>query len=484
MMKRFALFFLMACPLAAMAQPRKLTLKECVDIALERNLNIQRSKNNVDIFEASLLQAKAAFLPTVNAGGAYGQNFGRALNPVTNQFLNRNNNTINIQGIGSLNVFNGLRVQNTFKQSQRDVVAADKDLAKAKNDVTLNVITLFVNVVLNKELFENARFQLNSSQAQLDRIKRQVAAGALPLANELNQEAQVASNEVNLINQENVYTLSLLQLKQALLIPAAEEIEVQAPEVSVDDLVLDQKAEEIYRIALQNMPEVQSAQLKVESSEFALRATRGTYLPRLTLNASAQSNYASASDGPLFRTGDNLLLTATPVGQVGTGAIVPPGDPRAVYFFQQERILVSDSYGVRPQLEDNLFKAVSINLNIPIFNGLQTRASVQRAIIQKENAEIAVLETQNTLRQTIETAYNDALASSKTYNSSLKQVRAQEEAYRVNKQRYELGAINFVEYNVSENSLFQAKSDLARAKYNFVFRKKVLDFYQGKELGF
>lgn len=483
-MKRFAFIFLMAFPVAAMAQPRKLTLKECVDIALERNLNVQRSKNNVDIFEASLLQAKASFLPTVNAGGSYGQNFGRALNPVTNQFLNRNNNTVNIQGIGTLNVFNGLRVQNTFKQSQRDVVAADKDLSKAKNDVTLNVITLFVNVVLNKELFENARFQLNSSQAQLDRIKRQVAAGALPLANELNQEAQVASNEVNLVNQENAYALSVLQLKQALLIAANEEIEVQAPEVTVDDLVLDQKAEDIYRIALQNMPEVQSAKLKVESSEFALRATRGSYMPRLTLNASAQSNYASASDGPLFRTGDNFLLTPTPVGQVGAGPIVGPGDPNAVYFFQQERILVSDSYGVRAQLEDNLFKAVSLNLNIPIFNGLQTRASVQRAIIQKENAEIAVLETENTLRQTIETAYNDALASSKTYNSSLKQVRAQEEAYRVNKQRYELGAINFVEYNVSENSLFQAKSDLARAKYNFVFRKKVLDFYQGKELGF
>lgn len=482
MMKRFALFLLMGFPLAAMAQPRKLTLKECVDIALERNLNVQRSKNNVDIFEASLLQAKAAFLPTVNAGGSYGQNFGRALNPVTNQFLNRNNNTLNIQGIGTLNVFNGLRVQNTFKQSQRDVVAADKDLAKAKNDVTLNVITLFVNVVLNNELFENARFQLNSSQAQLDRIKKQVAAGALPLANELNQEAQVASNEVNLINQENAYTLSLLQLKQALLIPAAEEIAVQAPEVTVDDLVLDQKAEDIYRIALENMPEVRSAQLKVESSEFALRATRGSYMPRLTLNASAQSNYASASDGPIRRSGENTILV--PFGQVGSGAVLQPTDPNAVFAWQRESILVSDSYGIRPQLEDNLFKAVSVNLNIPIFNGLQTRASVQRAVIQKENAEIAVLETENTLRQTIETAYNDALASSKTYNSSLKQVRAQEEAYRVNKQRYELGAINFVEYNVSENSLFQAKSDLARAKYNFVFRKKVLDFYQGKELGF
>ena len=109
---------------------------------------------------------------------------------------------------------------------------------------------------------------------------------------------------------------------------------------------------------------------------------------------------------------------------------------------------------------------------------------MQRAVISKETAEISKQETENTLRQSIETAFNDALAASKTYTASLKQVQAREEAYRMTKQRFEIGAANYVEFRISENDLFQAKSDLARAKYNFIFRKKLLDFYQGKDLTF
>jgi outer membrane protein len=109
---------------------------------------------------------------------------------------------------------------------------------------------------------------------------------------------------------------------------------------------------------------------------------------------------------------------------------------------------------------------------------------VQRAAINTEVARISEIETQNTLRQSIETAYNDALAASKTYNSSVKQVNAREEAYRMNQQRFELGAVNFVEYQISENDLFQSRSDLTRAKYNFIFRKKILDFYQGKPIDY
>jgi outer membrane protein len=476
MIKKLLVLWIVAVPFAGWSQTRKLTLKECIDVALEKNLNIQRSQNNVDIFKATLLQSKASFLPTVNASGSYNQNYGRALNPVTNLFVNRDNNTLNAQGFASVTLINGLRLQYQLKQSQRDVLAADKDLAKAKNDVTLNVITLYVNVILNRELFENARFQLNSSEQQLDRIKKQVAAGSLPFANELNQEAQVATNEVNLINQENQLNLSLLQLKQALQFPASEAIDIEIPEIPLEDLVLDQKTEEIYAIALANMPEIASARLKVESSEFALRANRGSYYPRLSANASAQSNYASVSDIPRSELDGTINTSTVPLGQTASG--------EQVFGFEPGTRQISDGYGRRDQFQDNLFKSVGIQLNVPIFNNLQTRSTVQRSLIQKKNAEIAVLESENTLRQTIETAYNDALATSKTYSSSLKQVRAQEEAYRINKQRYELGAINFVEYNVSENSLFQSKSDLVRAKYNFIFRKKVLDFYQGKELGF
>ena len=135
-------------------------------------------------------------------------------------------------------------------------------------------------------------------------------------------------------------------------------------------------------------------------------------------------------------------------------------------------------------MQDNIFRQAGVQLSIPIFNGLQTRSTYQRSVISKEVATIAAKEVENTLRQNVETAYNDAVAAFKTYNSSTRQVSAREEAFRMTKQRFENGAANYVEYQVAENDLFGAKSDLVRAKYDFIFKKKILDFYQGKQIEF
>jgi outer membrane protein len=459
------------------AQDQKVyTLQECVNIALENNLRVKRSLYGVQSSETFLLQSKAAFLPTLNAGGSYGQNYGRALNPVTNSFVDKNSNAINVQGTASWTIFNGLRIQNAYRQSQKDVQASNQDLTKAKNDVILNVVTLYINVIFNQELHENAKYQLNSSQQQLERITKQVGAGALPRSSQLNQEAQVATNEVNLINQENSLNLSVLQLKQAMQLPASSALSVETPVLQTENLILAESAEDIYQIALQAMPEIKSARLKVESAQFSLKANKGNYYPRLTFNASAQSNYSSLSNVARYRGLGTFSKGTAPVGATLSD--------EPVFLFQQNSEKYADSYNQINQIKDNLFKQMNLQLNIPIFNAFQTRTNVQRAAINKEIADIAVRETENTLRQSIETAYNDAVAASKTYSSSLKQVAAQEEAYRMNKQRFELGSISFVEYQVSENDLFRAKSDLTRAKYNFIFKKKVLDFYQGKQIEF
>ncbi len=480
-MKRFLLILAIAAvavPAVQAQDVQKLTLQECVRIALENNLRIKRGVYNVESYGINLLQNKMAFLPTLNLGGAYGKNYGRALNPVTNTFVNRNSNTINLQATAGLTVFNGLRIQNTFRQSQRDFAASSLDLTKAKNDVMLTVVTNYLNVILNRELYENARFQLESSNQQLDRIKKQVDAGALPLSNQLTQEAQVATNEVNMISQENALNLALLALKQSMQVPASTGIEPVIPDLSLEDTMLPLTAEDIYQLALVNMPEIKSANLKVESADLGLKAAQGSLYPRLTLNGSAQSNYSSISDGPRF-TSQNSVQTVQ-VGYVGATGQPVYADNVLVPVVTK----VSDTYGKSDQLQDNLYKSLSLQLSVPIFNGLQTRTNVQRALVTKKLADVTVQETQNTLRQSIESSYTDALAAAKTYASSLKSVRAQEEAYRMNKQRFEIGALSFVEYHVSENDLFRAKSDLTRAKYTFIFRKKVLDFYQGKTIEF
>lgn len=462
-------------PFASAQEAKKWTLKECVDIALENNLRIKRSRYTVESFQTNLLQSKAAFLPSVNASASFTNNYGRALNPVSNLFVDRNSTAISPSLNGSWTIFNGLRIQNNFKQSQRDLLASNHDLEKAKNDVILNVVTLYTSVIFNQELFENAKYQLNSSEQQVDRIKKQVEAGSLALSNQLTQEAQVATNELNAINQENVLNLSMLQLKQAMQVPASEVMVIEIPEMQLEDLVLEEDANGVYQIALSSMPEVKSALLKVESAELAIKASRGTYYPRISLNAGMSSNYSSLNNGPRFASDGTFRVGTTPIG-----VAQPSGDD--VFAYIPNTVQTAENWSEQQQLQDNVFKNLSLQLTIPVFNGLATRTNVQRSLINKEIADVTVKETQNLLRQSIETAYNDALAAARSYTASLKQVKAQEEAYRMNKQRFEVGSLSIIEYQVSENDLFRAKSDLTRAKYNFIFRKKVLDFYQGKSI--
>ncbi len=480
MKKRFTIILLFLASVGFAQEAGKVwTLKECVDYALANNLSVQRSMYSVEGAEIDYDQSRLAMAPNLNAGSSFGFNWGRSINPVTNQFITREINSLSPNANSSVTLFNGLRIQNTIKQSSKNLDASEADLEKAKNDVILGVINFYITVVFNKELLENARFQLSSSQQQLDRTKKQVEAGALPKSNELNLEAQVATNELNVINRENALALSMLQLKQALQIPASQDFDIEVPNIAVADLLLENSREQIYDMARQSLPEVRSARLRVEGSYFAVKAAKGNLYPRLTLSGSINSNYSSANDEAQFSVEGTTVTPNVPIGTVNVNG--------SNYIVTADRttpniVQISNSYGYRDQLQDNIFRQAGVNLSIPLFNGFQTRANIRRQTINRQIAEITLKQTENTVRQNVETAYNDAFAASKTYGSSLKQVNAREEAYRMTKQRFEIGAANFVEYQVSENDLFQAKSDLARAKYDFIFKKRLLDFYQGKSI--
>jgi outer membrane protein len=482
----YSLLALSLSPMMVLAQaqpenaPKVWTLKECIDYALANNLDVQRSELTVESSEIDKVQAKMAMIPSLNASVSNNFNWGRSINPVTNEFTTQEIRSLSPNASSSVTLFNGFRIQNTIKQTNIGYLASEQDLLKSKNDVSLNVINLYINVIFNKELTENAKSQLRSSQQQLERTRKQVAAGALPKSNELNLDAQVATNEVNVITNENLLNLSLLQLKQALQLPGSTALDVEVPELSVEDLVLDQSSQQVFEIAKLSMPEIKSADLKVRASYYGVKAARGQLYPRLSLNANINSNYSSANDAPRLTPDGGSETQLITVGYWdNAGSQVP--------VFREQTIptgTMSDGYGYSDQLNDNLFRSVGISLSIPLFNGYQARGGVRRAEITRLNAEISAKQVNQALRQNVESAFNDANAASKSYQANVRQVQAREEAYRMTSQRYELGAANYVEYQVAENDLFQAKSDLTRAKYNFIFRKKLLDFYQGKPLGF
>jgi len=479
--KRFSilLIFVFSISIHAFSQestPAKWTLKQCIDYALGKNISVQRSTLTTESSEVDLEVARLSRLPSVNGNASYGYSWGRGLDPVSNTFTSQEIKSSNLSANGSLPVFNGMRIHNSIRQYQHSYEASQQDLVKAKNDVTLTVANNFINVVFNKELVENARYQLTSSQHQLERTRKQVAAGSLAKSEELNLDAQVATNEVTLVQQENALALSLLQLKQSLLIPADQPFDIEVPELTAEDLILDQSRDQIFEIARQSMPEIKSAQLKIESAKFAVRASRGNLYPRLSLNGGLNTNYSSTQE-KVFVPDNTYQFSQAPVGYVNQDVNSP------VYSIRPNGVFQATN-GYANQIKDNIYRTLGLQLTVPVFNNFNARANLKRSLIQSQNARLNAIEIEQTLRQNVETAYNNALASSKTYNASLRQVQAREEAFRMMEKRFDAGAANSFEYQVSQNDLFRAKTDLTRAKYDFIFRKKVLDFYPGKPLAY
>ncbi|MCU0367378.1 MAG: TolC family protein [Cyclobacteriaceae bacterium] len=477
-MKKVVLFSVgLLLSAAGYAQEKKLwTLRELIDYAITNNLTVKRSTYGVESSQIGATQAKMAMLPTLNANGSYGLNWGRTIDPTTNIFTENKIENSNLGASSNLLLWNGFRLFYNMKQTEIDLNASNEDLLKARNDVVLNVITLYLNVVFNKELFNVAQFQLNSTKEQLERTKKLSDAGSVPIGDVLNLDAQLATNEVNLIQRENALNLSLLQLKQALQLPASNPLDVELPQVDLEDqLNINKTVDEIYDIATLTMPEIKAADLRKKSSLYAYRSAKGNLYPRLSISGSYNTVYSDQRQQ--FFADGGFTTQTTNVGYV-QGSLTPVLRDVTVPTGQ---IMVP---GIGDQYRDNRGRSLGINLQIPIFNGLSTRSAMQRAAINKEIADISFLEISNTLRQTVETAYNNAFAAIKTYQSTERQVKARDEAFRMTQQRYNLGAVNFVDYQIAENNLFQSQSDLLRAKYDFIFRKKVLDFYQGLPLDF
>ncbi|MEQ8684919.1 MAG: TolC family protein [Imperialibacter sp.] len=457
-----------------------LDLRQTVDIALERNLNIKRSELTLRGAEVNLTQSKMNRLPNANVGVGAGRNWGRSVDPTTNQFITLPLYFAGVQGSSNMTLFNGMQLHNTVRRNELTKNANEFDLEKSKNDVIVTVVTSYLNVILNQELVETARLQAESTRNQLERTVKLVDAGSLPITNQLDLESQLASNELDLINAENDLALSQLSLKQALLLPSTTEVELIVPEVDVpNELNLDDDVEGIYRTALEAMPEIKSADLNVQSAEVGLRVAQGGIMPTLSLGASFNTNYSEIADRER-EIYDGTTFAEFPIG------FLENDRSQLVYTRQQVPNVVSTEpdFPVFEQFSEYLSKQINLNLSVPIFNRFTTRSNVQRAIITQKTAEISALETRNTLRQNIETAYNNANAALKSYNASERQVSALEQSFKNTENRYSLGAVNFVEYQVASNNLFRARSGLVRAKYTYLFRLKILEFYQGKELTF
>tara|TARA_B100000003_G_C10926822_1_gene369485 strand:+ start:195 stop:1637 length:1443 start_codon:yes stop_codon:yes gene_type:complete len=458
----------------------ELDLEQCIEIALENNLQLKRSIINEQLQKVGYNQSLLQQAPTLNVFSNYGNNYGRSIDPTTNTFISNNSNFSGISASSNMNLFSGFSVRNNIKRSKVLLEKSVFDLENTKNNVMLSVVRAYLNVLLNTDRLDNARFQLQSTQEQLNRTNKLVDAGSIAITNKLNLEAQLAGDELALIQQENNYRLTILQLKQLLLLETQKEIKIIKPVVELSpSTVIDSNPNEIFNLAVSLLPEIKSAEKNAQSSLYDLRISRSGRYPSISVSSNFSSNYSSFAnrerefyDGFSMQPTTIGFLTNNPLETVSSLSLVP-------------NVVGSDKdFTILEQWKDYLSKSLSFSISIPIFNRYQTSANIKRAKLNKEIADIGVIEARNQVRQTIETSFNDALAASKSYSASQKQVRALEESFRIIKSQYNLGSVNYTEYQISNNNLVRATNDLLSSKYDYIFKLKVLDFYQGKKLTF
>ena len=436
------------------AQDKKWTLKQCVDHALENNLSVQRAKFTTDLRKEDINTAKGDFLPGVSASATHGYNWGSGVNQVTGtRVANTRSNNFSLGT--SLTVFNGFRIKNAFEQSKNSYEASLLDLEKMKNDISLNIVNSYLNVLFNKENLKIAEAQLEISKQQFDRTKELVEEGVQPKGNLLEVEATKINDENAIVTAENNVALSLLELSQLLQIPNAG-FDVEDVPISINKVaLLYDNTNEIFEKALTNQPDIKSSEIAVQNAETGIRIAKSGYLPTLSLNAGLGSGYLHVQG-----TSDDFLVPVDPVND-------PLGPQRLV------------KNGFLDQLDNNFGQSFGLNLNIPIFNKGQVKANVNRAKINQEIAKVNLSDQKRALREAIERAYINAKATLKEYEAAEKSVEAQQLSFDYAKQRYDLGATNSFDFEQVRNRLVNAQASLSRAKYNFVFRTKVLEFYYG-----
>ena len=280
-----------------------------------------------------------------------------------------------------------------------------------------------------------------------------VDVGRLPKGNLLDTESQMTQEELQLINVQNQLDIAFLNMKQLLDLDASYSFDITAPEVSITESFAARNSEELYTTAVNNLPDVKSANAKVQSAERSLAIAQGGRSPRLSLSGSMGTGY---SDARQKITGvDSLSLVPTYV-----------------------------DYPFEEQLEDNVSQSVSFSLSIPIFNGWQANSSIVRAKISVLQSQYNLQQAENQLRKEIEQANADALAAHKKYLASQKSVQALSESFRYTEEKYNVELVSTYEYNDAKNRLFHAEADLLQAKYDYIFKTKILDFYTGNELTF
>jgi outer membrane protein len=428
--------------------PTVWSLEDCINYAIENNIQIKQSELNTETYEVNLLENKLNMLPSLNASTRYSYSWGRILDQSINAYVDKETQQGNLGVDASLTIFNGLQKYNSIQKGKIDFLASQHDADKMKDDISLLLTQAYLSILFNKELLRVAEEQVEITNQQIDRTKKMVDAGTLAKGSLLEIQAQGAREELNVVTYENSLNLAILDLLQYLDLPGDTDFDIIVPEIPEGITPDMEGVNMVFQNALVTQPVIKSAELGVESSYKSVALAKGLRSPSLVLFGGWGTNYSN-----------NQWLSYDPTSP-DFGEIMPFGD----------------------QFKNNQNRYLGLNLSIPIFNGYQVSSNISRAKINADYAEYNFELTKNTLRKEIEQAYMDAQAAYKSYLATNESLESFEESFRYTEQKFNVGMANSVDYNLAKSQVTSAESELIRARYDFIFKTKILDFYQGKPL--
>ena len=444
-----------------------LTIKQCVDLAITNNLQIQQSQIQLDQNGVLYKQSKNNLLPQVNGTIQQQFNYGRSISNLNNSYVDVQNSAGNYALNANLLLFNGFSYQNAIKQNALYYDASKMDLQQQKDNITLSVILNYLTVLSNQEALGIARSQASVDSAQVARLEIENQEGAIPPATLYDLKGQYANDLVNVVNAVNALEVSKVNLFGVLNVPYQKEATYEMVTMNADIGDLNSSSDSIFQTALQIIPNIKATDLRVQSYQKSIAVARGKYYPSLSIYGSLSSNFTSIATtdipgtGVPFSTGQYVTVGGSNYDVLGTS-------------FSTQKTSFGD------QVKNNRFQAFGLQLNIPILNYLSVRNNVKTAKLNYENAKVLSNAPRNQLQQLVEQAWQNLRSAYGQYKGYLDQVHAYGESFRTAEIRFNAGVITSVDYVIAKNNYDRANTNLSAARYNYIFRTKILEYYQGR----
>lgn len=447
-----------------------LSLQQAVAIAIKHNLLVNQADIQMQIGKVNYNQAWDYMLPAINGQANQGISNGRSLNPYTYQYTNTQVNSGSYGVNGNLTLFNGLQVQNGIKQYHYAYDASKMDLQQQKYTITLNVLLAYLQILSNRDLLAIAKEQALVDSQQVARLDTLNAAGALLLLSNLTDlKGQYAGDLANIAQLTNNLEASKINLFNLLNVPYKREVEYDQSAFTMELNDYGNDPDNIYRSSLQSMPSVKAADLRVHAFQKALSVAKGAYYPQLSFYGSINTSYSNQATTKI----------ATNMSNDPTNQFVNVGGTEYTVIAKNQNY-ADHTIPFGDQFKNNKYTQFGLQLNVPILNYLQVRNRVKTARLNLKNQQLLNNNTRLVLQQNVETAYQNMIAAYKQYKSYADQAAAYAESFRTTEIRFNEGVINADVYLLAKNRTDVANTNLAQAKYTYIFRTKVLDYYQGK----